>query len=68
MRWETRKPGARRRAKHQWHNWFAWHPVRIPKTGKTVIWLEVVKRKGEVVPSWADGCWRFEYKEVGDES
>lgn len=68
MRWKTRKPSARCRAKHRWHRWFAWHPVRVPRTGKTVIWLEVVQRKGELKDSWWDDRWSFQYKEVGDDT
>lgn len=29
--------------KTQWHDWFAWYPVRI---GDQVVWLETVQRRG----------------------
>ena len=67
MRWKTRKPFAKRRARHWWHDWFAWYPVRVPNTGKTVVWLELVQRKGRLSHRWAEGCWIWKYKEVGNE-
>jgi hypothetical protein len=27
----------------QWHDWFAWYPVRIDES--RIVWLETVKRK-----------------------
>lgn len=29
-------------SKYTWHDWFAWHPVRI--SGK-IVWFKTVKRK-----------------------
>lgn len=50
MKWRVRKPYARIRAKHRWHKWFAWYPVRVPTKGKmsgmTMVWLETIERKG----------------------
>lgn len=33
---------------YDWHEWFAWHPVRCPVNGTDEyrwVWLEPVKRK-----------------------
>ena len=67
MKWRVRRPGAKFRALQMWHNWFAWHPVRVPNEGCTMVWLETVKRKGkfytvgrrERIVSW----WDWEYKQ-----
>lgn len=34
----------KRDAKEQWHEWFAWYPVRVGPGD--CRWLEVVRRKG----------------------
>lgn len=67
MKWRVRKPGARRRAVHQWHRWFAWRPVRVPTSGRmsnmTVVWLEFMWRKGTYI-CWFEGAyWQWEYKQ-----
>jgi len=46
---------ARRKLKYQWHEWFAWHPVRVVPT--ECRWLEIVERKlrdGMRGSVWAD--------------
>lgn len=32
---------------HEWHRWFAWHPVfdRWADTRATMIWLETIERR-----------------------
>lgn len=70
MKWRVRKEGARERALHQWHLWFAWYPVTVPTKGKTSgqtrVWLKPVCRKGfyckHLEPR--DDHWVWEYKEV----
>jgi hypothetical protein len=44
--------------KWQWHQWFAWYPVRLDDTGK-YAWLRTIKRKQEL--NWGGSHW--EYKE-----
>lgn len=65
MKWRVRKPNARKRALHMWHNWYAWHPVRVPTAGSMsgmhMVWLVDIKRKGHFF-SYCD-CWDWEYKE-----
>jgi len=72
MKWKVRKPGARDRAKHFWHKWFAWKPVRVPTHGKksnmTMVWLSLVKRKGHYISglndylhNYGEGHWVWEY-------
>lgn len=41
---------------YQWHNWFAWHPVKVTKDDNTyLVWFEIVERK--LVTSWKGvGC------------
>ena len=52
------------RAKHWWHPWFAWFPVRVGKND--CRWLEIVWRKGIKSTHWDyDGGstnWVWEYK------
>ena len=70
MKWRIRKRGARYRALHQWHVWFAWYPVTVPTKGKnsgqTRVWLESVCRKGFYCKHLdpIDNHWVWEYKEV----
>ncbi len=40
---ELRKQKINRKTK--WHQWFAWHPVRVGP--KHFQWLEMVERKGD---------------------
>ena len=72
MIWRVRKPGAKYRAKHQWHNWFAWYPVRVPTRGRMSrqhkIWLKTVRRRGTL--EWDGGLdtyWNWRYALPGDE-
>ena len=66
MKWRVRKPGAKHRALHMWHDWFAWHPVRVPNEGNTMVWMETVKRKGQFhsigTPLAGATWWSWEYK------
>ena len=68
MKWRVRKPGTRYRALHWWHTWFAWYPVRVPTrgsmSGMTLVWLEIVKRKGKVIQTGYVECsWIWKYKQ-----
>lgn len=62
MRFKTRRPGVKEIALRRWHKWFAWYPVRIPKTGKYVYWLEFVQRKKIMWLGWDGGWWERKYK------
>ena len=42
----------------QWHEWFAWYPVRI---GKHLYWLTTVDRKGCGEPA-DDNFWSHRVK------
>lgn len=44
-----------------WHDWFAWRPVRL-RMGEWV-WLETVQRKGEWHDWDEDSRWLFEYRQ-----
>ncbi len=48
--------------KHEWHDWFAWYPVRI---GSERIWLERVRRKGKFFEDSCGGAWQFAYLREG---
>ena len=66
MRFRVRKNGAKFRARQMWHNWFAWHPIRIPARGQCMVWFETVQRKS-VDPSIAwegDICWNYSYRDL----
>ena len=45
------------KAKEQWHDWFAWYPIRVGE--HDCRWLETVRRKGRMV--WGHD-WEYEYK------
>jgi hypothetical protein len=47
--------------KMQWHDWFAWFPVRV--ANYDCRWLEVVARRGNIEYT-PEGMkyWNFEYK------
>ena len=47
-------------AKKQWHNWFAWRPVRV--RGE-IVWLELIERRGLLVDQvYEIPYWRWLYK------
>lgn len=56
----------KRKAKKEWHRWFAWYPVRLRhwdehnmfRESRDCRWLEVIERKGHME---YDG-WSFEYR------
>jgi hypothetical protein len=56
----------RRIKRMNWHQWFAWHPVKIQGT---YAWFCQVQRKGEWW-EWADGLtfWDYAYRYRGTES
>jgi len=45
-----------------WHEWFAWRPVRVGN--RDCRWLEKVQRKGKYIYYGIDSCWLWEYKEI----
>jgi hypothetical protein len=50
--------------KTNWHDWFAWHPVRTPEGW---VWLETIRRKGRrTLIANGDGqpehVWEWEYR------
>jgi len=45
-----------------WHEWFAWRPVRVGN--RDCRWLEKVQRKGKYTYYGIDSCWLWEYKEI----
>lgn len=47
--------------KEDWHDWFAWYPVRVAEGD--CRWLETVERKGELHYDFLAGDWIFEYRE-----
>lgn len=54
---------AKRDKYKEWHDWFAWYPVRVDSHRK--IWLETVSRKinyiGEDLPRFYG--WEYTFKE-----
>lgn len=54
--------GVKVRAKHRWHVWFAWFPVRVGS--KRCRWLEPVKRKGKCYSYGGDVWWVWKYKDI----
>lgn len=51
--------------KQEWHDWFAWHPVRLGE--HDCRWLETVERKGELQFCFEGFCWEYEYREKRNE-
>ena len=49
------------KVKEDWHDWFAWYPVRVAEGD--CRWLETVERKGELHYDFVAGDWKFEYRE-----
>ena len=43
------------KTKEVWHEWFAWHRVRV---GDQFVWLEMIERKGKYIPP-GQGCGYF---------
>ena len=37
------------RNKYEWHNWFAWRPVRIGNyfSSNDIVWLQFIERRRE---------------------
>lgn len=57
--------------KHDWHLWWAWHPVVIHVTQdqrKVYAWLQTVQRKGtyHYVVGYPP-YWEYEYKEIEEQ-
>jgi len=49
-------------AREQWHDWFAWYPVRVGK--HDCRWLETVERKARA--GWGHEG-EYEYKAKGEQ-
>jgi len=49
-------------AKERWHQWFAWHPIRLGS--HDCRWREVVERKGTFSYNSGGGCWVWEYRDL----
>lgn len=42
MRFKFESKWSKTQRQKQWHDWFAWHPIRI---NDEIVWLETVERK-----------------------
>ncbi len=67
MKWRVRKPNARHRRLHWWHDWFAWFPVRVPTNGRMsgmrMAWLEKIERKGKYkLLAYCECGWIWQYR------
>lgn len=64
-------------ASMEWHDWFAWHPVRMRtadtskskawpdwKDERECRWLETIERRGHLLPTghYGTGEWHYEYR------
>lgn len=56
----------RRDTKRVWHEWFAWLPVCVKKSGygETYIWLERVKRKREYLYGTSYFVYKYRYQRL----
>jgi hypothetical protein len=60
---ETRQAKIKRL--EQWHDWFAWHPVRLGENH--CRWLETIQRKGSLKwGEYPDEWWEWEYKKASE--
>lgn len=60
MRFKYPTKEERINAKRQWHDWFAWHPVRV---GSNIVWLERIQRRGMLIDQVYDySYWEWFYK------
>lgn len=55
----------RRKAKEEWHPWFAWHPVRIGSGD--CRWLETVDRLGTCYRGYGGDFWSWSYRPMKGE-
>ena len=53
-------PLEKHNAKEQWHDWFAWHPVRLGS--HDCRWMETVQRKGKFQFDSQGGGYNWKYK------
>ena len=47
--------------KAYWHEYFCWFPVWI-ESGRQIVWLETIKRRGFYSEDEYDAFWIWEYK------
>ncbi|MGY6249725.1 hypothetical protein ACXIUS_19560 [Bosea thiooxidans] len=63
MRWRSETIEMREARLGQWHEWFAWYPVRV---GESQVWWELVERRGAWVVlrrhDWWTNVWRWIYR------
>lgn len=55
MRFYSESKWTRIHRQKEWHDWFAWHPVRIHNE---IVWLEIVERRR----TDADKPWWYKVK------
>lgn len=46
----------------RYHNWFAWHPVKI---GDVYVWLETVRRSRRWVDCGLESFYAYDYEVIG---
>lgn len=60
MRWNTMSAF---RAKFEWHDWFAWYPIKHPDDQYGRVWLEKVERRLVAVGNQGIlGNWEWRYR------
>jgi hypothetical protein len=62
MKWQFKSKAERKANKEQWHEWFAWIPVRVDEHERTIVWLQKIYRRGVYHESMGDSFWVWKYK------
>lgn len=66
MKFNRKSKKLRRKELEQWHNWFAWYPVRINDT--TLVWMERIQRTKHYDWIGEDGWSTTFYREITKET
>ena len=48
----------------EWHEWFAWYPVRDLENGVGMFGEKVLRRHSWAVDNWVDYCLGWEYRPI----
>ena len=65
MRFKKETADDKQKRLREWHNWFAWKPVRI---NREIVWLETIQRSGLLRDRPLEKpYWKWFYRDLKDE-
>lgn len=65
MRFKVETRDDKEKRLREWHNWFAWRPVRI---NREIVWLETIQRSGLLRDRpYEKSYWKWFYRNKNDE-